>query len=47
MKDKIGNFAVGKEFDALIIDPYVADSPFDVFGTETIEDIFHKLYINF
>ncbi|POM78032.1 Guanine deaminase [Phytophthora palmivora] len=27
--DKVGNFAIGKDFDALVIDPYVPNSPID------------------
>jgi len=27
--DKVGNFVVGKDFDALVIDPYTANSPID------------------
>jgi guanine deaminase len=27
--DKVGNFAVGKDFDALVVDPYVAGGPLD------------------
>ncbi|KUF87190.1 hypothetical protein AM588_10001437 [Phytophthora nicotianae] len=29
LSDKVGNFMVGKDFDALVIDPYVANSPID------------------
>ncbi|XP_072017287.1 guanine deaminase-like [Amphiura filiformis] len=49
LSDKIGNFEVGKEFDALIIDPHAANSPFHVYDTlytDTIEDIVQKfLYL--
>lgn len=34
--DEIGNFEVGKQFDALIVDPYVANSPYDVFPTDDL-----------
>lgn len=27
--DKVGNFMVGKDFDALVVDPYTANSPID------------------
>eukprot|EP00644_Phytophthora_capsici_P003280 jgi/Phyca11/532719/estExt2_fgenesh1_pg.C_PHYCAscaffold_70143 len=27
--DKVGNFIVGKDFDALVVDPYTANSPID------------------
>jgi len=39
--DTIGNFVPGKEFDALVIDPYATGSPFDVFQGSTAE-IFEK-----
>eukprot|EP01132_Coremiostelium_polycephalum_P000862 gene862-1076_t len=42
LEDKIGNFQVGKEFDAQVIDPFSTDSPFDVFQADTIKDIFQK-----
>ncbi|XP_069122599.1 guanine deaminase-like [Argopecten irradians] len=42
MDDEIGNFEVGKEFDALVIDPAVEGGPFDVFRDDTIEDVFQK-----
>jgi len=37
----LGNFVVGKNFDALLVDPTCQDSPFDVFD-ETLEQIFEK-----
>lgn len=40
--NKVGNFLVGKEFDALVINPFVPDSPFDVYDTDDISDIFQK-----
>jgi len=42
MPDKLGNFLPGKFFDALIIDPYVIGSPFDVFEKDTLSQIFQK-----
>ncbi|XP_033758264.1 guanine deaminase-like [Pecten maximus] len=42
MDDVIGNFEVGKEFDALLIDPAVDGGPIDVFEDDTIEDIVQK-----
>eukprot|EP00040_Diaphanoeca_grandis_P022279 m.119383 g.119383 ORF g.119383 m.119383 type:complete len:487 (-) comp28733_c0_seq1:642-2102(-) len=42
LQDKIGNFIVGKQFDALIIDPCVKDSPIDVQSFDTIDDVFEK-----
>lgn len=35
----IGNFEVGKEFDALLINPKASDSPFDLFAADTFEVI--------
>ncbi len=46
MEDKLGNFKIGKNFDALIIDPYVNDSPIDIFSVDTIEQIFEKFIFN-
>lgn len=40
--DVIGNFAVGKRLDCLVIDPNVADGPFDVFPGEDILEQFQK-----
>ncbi|XP_070566705.1 guanine deaminase-like isoform X1 [Ptychodera flava] len=49
LDDKIGNFEVGKEFDALLIDVCCEDSPFDVINdlyTDNIEDKVQKfLYL--
>ncbi|ESO98756.1 hypothetical protein LOTGIDRAFT_113990 [Lottia gigantea] len=42
LDDKIGNFEVGKEFDALLVDVELNDSNFDVFESDTFEDIFQK-----
>ncbi|XP_070545812.1 guanine deaminase-like isoform X2 [Ptychodera flava] len=39
LEDKIGNFEVGKEFDALLIDTKCADSPFDTFNDEYADDL--------
>lgn len=38
----IGNFEIGKDFDALIIDPDCEDSHIDVFEEDTLEDCFDK-----
>lgn len=38
----IGNFLPGKAFDALIVDPKAKTSPFNVFETDSQEDIFQK-----
>jgi len=40
-ENKIGNFLVGKEFDALVINPFSKDSPFDVFD-ENMAQQFEK-----
>ncbi|KAJ7393703.1 hypothetical protein OS493_003361 [Desmophyllum pertusum] len=46
LSDKIGNFEVGKEFDALLIDPDAEDTPFDCFEDDTLEDVIQKfLYL--
>jgi guanine deaminase len=46
LDEKIGNFEVGKDFDALLIDPDAVDSPFDCFENDDLEDVVQKfLYI--
>ncbi|KAM6469891.1 guanine deaminase [Liasis olivaceus] len=41
-----GNFEVGKEFDALLINTKASDSPFDLFASDRVEDIIEKfLYL--
>ncbi|XP_060618185.2 guanine deaminase isoform X2 [Anolis sagrei] len=41
-----GNFEVGKEFDALLINSKASDSPFDLFAADSSEDIIQKfLYL--
>ncbi|KAJ8401526.1 hypothetical protein AAFF_G00378430 [Aldrovandia affinis] len=42
LHDRTGNFEVGKDFDALLINPFVPDSPFDVFPNENIKMILEK-----
>jgi guanine deaminase len=42
LEKKIGNFEPGKAFDALIVDPYAAESPFDVFENDSTLDVFQK-----
>ncbi|XP_006627040.3 guanine deaminase [Lepisosteus oculatus] len=42
LDDTIGNFEVGKDFDAVLISPSVPDSPFDVFESDTTENILEK-----
>uniref|UniRef100_A0A8C9F5U2 Guanine deaminase n=1 Tax=Pavo cristatus TaxID=9049 RepID=A0A8C9F5U2_PAVCR len=37
LDDVIGNFEVGKEFDALLINTKASDSPFDLFSADTFE----------
>jgi guanine deaminase len=46
MEDKLGNFKVGKNFDALVIDPFANDSPVDIFSVDTIEQILEKFIFN-
>uniref|UniRef100_H0YRE2 Guanine deaminase n=1 Tax=Taeniopygia guttata TaxID=59729 RepID=H0YRE2_TAEGU len=42
----IGNFEVGKEFDALLINTKASDSPFDLFSADEFEDTLQKfLYL--
>ena len=38
----VGNFEVGKEFDALVVDPCVERGPFDVFTTDSDRDVVEK-----
>ena len=45
LADKIGYFAPGMQFDALIIDPHAKDSSFDLFGWESPEQIAEKFII--
>ncbi|XP_038058166.1 guanine deaminase-like isoform X2 [Patiria miniata] len=49
LQNKIGNFEVGKDFDAILVNPEAANSPFDVFHStysDTIEDVVQKfLYL--
>ncbi|KAI9335930.1 hypothetical protein BDR26DRAFT_865376 [Obelidium mucronatum] len=40
--DTVGNFLVGKEFDALIIDPLVEGSPVDVFDGDSTIEVFQR-----
>ena len=39
---RIGNFAPGKEFDALTVDLRAADSNVDVFDTDSVDDRVQK-----
>eukprot|EP01126_Amoeba_proteus_P044723 TRINITY_DN4984_c0_g1_i7.p1 TRINITY_DN4984_c0_g1~~TRINITY_DN4984_c0_g1_i7.p1 ORF type:complete len:221 (-),score=43.51 TRINITY_DN4984_c0_g1_i7:26-688(-) len=43
--DKLGNFLVGKEFDAIVVDPYCEDSPFDVFHETVLEIVEKFIYL--
>lgn len=45
LDDVIGNFEVGKEFDALLINTKASDSPFDLFSADTFEVIWTGLMI--
>uniref|UniRef100_A0A8C0FZ23 Guanine deaminase n=1 Tax=Bubo bubo TaxID=30461 RepID=A0A8C0FZ23_BUBBB len=46
LDDVIGNFEVGKEFDALLINTKASDSPFDLFSADSFEDAVQKfLYL--
>ncbi|XP_059175102.1 guanine deaminase-like [Physella acuta] len=42
LDDVIGNFSVGKEFDAIVVNAYVKGGPFDVFVTDNIDDVIQK-----
>ena len=42
MEDRIGNFEVGKEFDALVINLEAPGSEVDVFDEDTLEDCIQK-----
>ena len=42
LSDKIGNFVVGKDFDALRVNGCVPFSPYDVFWHDSVEDIILK-----
>ena len=44
MEKQLGNFEVGKYFDALLIDTSVEQSPFDVFQRDKIDDIVEKFF---
>lgn len=44
LSDRIGNFEVGKDFDALFIDPDAEDTPFDCFECDTLEDVIQKFF---
>lgn len=39
LDSEIGNFEVGKEFDALLINPKASDSPIDLFYGDFVGDI--------
>lgn len=40
--NKVGNFEVGKEFDALLIDTATSNSPFDIFENDGLEQLLTK-----
>jgi guanine deaminase len=42
LEDKLGNFLPGKYFDAIVVDPFVPNSPFDVFPVDDTPQIFEK-----
>ncbi|EDO38739.1 predicted protein [Nematostella vectensis] len=46
LEKKIGNFQVGKDFDAVLVDPDASDSPFDCFDEDNIDVVVQKfLYL--
>lgn len=42
LEDSIGNFEVGKKFDALVVDVHTDESQIDIFEDDTIDDMFQK-----
>lgn len=42
-----GNFEVGKEFDALLINTKASDGPFDLFAPDTFEVIRQLILLSF
>ncbi|XP_064152929.1 guanine deaminase [Anguilla rostrata] len=42
LQERTGNFQVGKDFDALLINPLVPDSPFDMFPNESTKGVLEK-----
>ncbi|KAK1176036.1 guanine deaminase isoform X1 [Acipenser oxyrinchus oxyrinchus] len=42
LEDTIGNFEVGKDFDAVLVSPSIPDGPFDVFAGDTFEVVVEK-----
>ncbi|KAI8617091.1 hypothetical protein BC830DRAFT_1115278 [Chytriomyces sp. MP71] len=42
LQDKIGNFLVGKDFDALVVNPRADKSPVDVFEGDSVLDVFQR-----
>lgn len=42
LDDKIGNFEVGKEFDAILVNTQVENTPIDVFDHDSVETQFEK-----
>ncbi|MGH0125031.1 UNVERIFIED_CONTAM: hypothetical protein FKN15_077249 [Acipenser sinensis] len=41
LEDTIGNFEVGKDFDAVLVNPSIPGGPFDVFASDTFEVFIH------
>lgn len=46
MEDLIGNFEVGKEFDSLLVDTEVPNTPLDVFDEDTAEEKIQRFLFN-
>ncbi|KAK6494316.1 guanine deaminase isoform X1 [Huso huso] len=42
LEDTIGNFEVGKDFDAVLVSPSIPGGPFDVFAGDTFEVVVEK-----
>ena len=44
MREETGTFTAGLWFDALLVDPLVPGSPFDVFEADATEDVVSKFF---
>ena len=42
MGEVVGNFAVGKKLDCIVVDVNAEDSPIDAFGEESVYNLFEK-----
>lgn len=44
MENKLGSFQVGKWFNAQILNPSVEGGPINVYGHETLQELFQKMF---